>query len=242
MKDLQREILNQVAAGTISAEEGASRLEDLDRTPQAAAETTVVRQVKLISRLGNAEIIGDASIASAVAEGPHNARQDGDTLVIEQSPLSDEAGFEFSRPQGRVIVNGFDFGRKLTVRVNPALPLAMTVQAGNLRVRGVAGPMSAQVQAGNCTIDDFRGPLQLEVAAGNVAATGSLTSGSSTIRCEMGSVRLNLDRKSDVRVKARATMGKVTLEGDAIKDGVVGSGTASLDVECTMGTIKVVAG
>src|SRR5206468_10425089 len=99
MKDLQREILTQVAAGTITAEEGAARLDALlpttagapapkarEAAKPAEAAPGVVRELKLISRFGSTEIVGDPTVTSAVADGPHRARQDGDTLVIEHSP------------------------------------------------------------------------------------------------------------------------------------------------------------
>jgi hypothetical protein len=251
MKDQRREILTQVAAGTITAEEGATRLEALESAPSGAAATappplspsaTAVRQVRVVSRFGQTEIIGDPNVASAVAEGPHRARLDGETMVIEQSPIHDDTSFHFSRPEGRLIINGFDFGRHLTVRVNPSLSLFMTVQAGSVRIKGMNGPINGQVQAGNCIIEDFRAPLNLEVAAGNVAATGRLTEGASSIRCEMGSVRVNLDRSSSVRIKSRSTMGKVALEGEDIKNDAVGSGDGTLDLECTMGNVRVVVG
>jgi hypothetical protein len=249
MKDLKREILTQVAAGTITADEGATRLEALESAPSGAAATSTpplspnaaaITQLRVISRFGQTEIIGDPNVASAVAEGPHRARVDGETMVIEQSPIHDDTSFHFSRPEGRLIINGFDFGRHLTVRVNPSLPLFITVQAGSVRIKGMTGPINGQVQAGNCIIEDFRSPLNLEVAAGNVAATGRLTEGASSIHCEMGSVRVNLDRSSSVRIKARSTLGNVALEGDAIKNDVIGSGAGTLDVECTMGNVKVV--
>jgi Toastrack DUF4097 len=253
VKDLQREILSQVAAGKLTAEEGAARLEALESAPAptatpsappAQAATAGVGRVKVVSRFGNTEVVGDATIASAVAEGPHSARQEGDTLVIEQSPVTEDTSFEFSRPPGRVIINGFDFGRKLTVRMNPSLPLAANVQAGNLRVVGVHAEMSSEVQAGNCTVTDFRGPIKLTVAAGNINASGRLDSGVSAIRCEMGQVKVSLDRGSDVRIKARTTMGKVSIEGAGIaandsKAVTIGSGAANLDIDCTMGNVKV---
>src|SRR5438552_19147735 len=95
MKDLQREILTQVAAGTISAEEGAARLEALESPVQASIATDspaseAVRHVKVVSRFGNTEIIGDPSVTSAVADGPHRARQDGDTPAIDQSPVNED--------------------------------------------------------------------------------------------------------------------------------------------------------
>ena len=241
MKDLQREILSQVASGTITAEEGAARLDALESPPPAPARpslpTTGLRQVRVVTRFGNAHVIGDPSVAFAVAEGPHNARQEGDTMVIEQSPVTDDTAFEFNRPYARVSIPGFDFSRKLTVRMNPALALRTTVQAGNLAIEGVKGPVTSDVQAGNCTVEGFAAPINLSVAAGSLAATGRLDGGSSSIRCQMGEVKVKLDRSSSVRITAHSTMGKVAVEGT--DNRIVGAGAGSLDIGCTMGDVTV---
>lgn len=244
MENQQREILSQVAAGTITPEEGAARLEALEsqtstegRPSAPAAPTSGIRQVTVNSRFGNAEIIGDSSVAGAVAEGPHRARQDGDTIVIDQSPLSGDTGFEFVRPFGRISISGFDPHSKLTVRMNPALALRTRVQAGNLRIQGVKGPVTSDVQAGNCVVEGFAGPVNLSVAAGNIDASGRLDGGTSWIKCQMGEVKLRLDRTSNVRISARTTMGDVKVEG--VKDQVVGAGAGSLEISCTMGDVKV---
>jgi Putative adhesin len=251
VKDLQREILSQVAAGKLSAEEGAARLEALETEPGIASASRPaptsdtragVKQVRVVARLGNTEIIGDPNVSYAVAEGPHKARQEGDTMVIEQSPLDDEASFEFSRPPGRIRIPRVDLGGKLTVRMNPALPLAAKTQAGNLRISGVKGAIAAEVQAGNCDIVEFGGPLNLKVTAGNVTAKGRLDSGASTIRCQMGEVRVVLDKTSSVRIRARTTMGEITFENVEAAGGndlTIGSGAGSLDCDCTMGTIRI---
>jgi|SRR5579864_1720883 len=250
MKDLQREILSQVAAGTISAEEGAARLEALDSDPAphaarpspAPAAATGIKQVRVVARLGNTEIIGDPTVSHAVAEGPHKARQEGDTMLIEQSPLDDEASFEFSRPQGLIRIPRFDIGGKLTVRMNPALALAVKTQAGNVRVSGVNGHVTAEVQAGNCDIAEFRGPITLKVTAGNVTARGRLDGGASAIRCQMGEVRVALDKASSVRIRARTTMGEISfenVESSGKSELTLGSGAGTLDCDCTMGTIRI---
>lgn len=258
MKDLQREILSQVAAGTISAEEGAARLEALEAAPPQASTTTTaappetaapagIRLVKVVATLGSADIVGDPSVDFAVADGPHRARQDGDTMVIEHAPFDDDDTFTFGRGESRrIVINGLDWQRrKFTVRMNPSLPLLVNLQAGNARVEGVHGPITSELQAGNCTVEDFRGPLNLSVQAGNVNATGRLDSGSSKVRCEMGSVKIALERGSSVRIRARSTMGKVSIEGEghsmgtAGKDVTIGGGSGSLDIDCTMGNVKV---
>jgi SHOCT-like protein len=246
MTDPRREILNQVASGTITAEEGAARLEALEPEPAAAEATptpalpasTGIRQVTVNSRFGNTEIVGDPSVATAVADGSHRARQEGDSMVFDQSLLSGETTFEFNR--SRFSIPGFNSRDKLIVRMNPALALRMRVQAGNVAIRGVKGPITTDVQAGNCIVDGFAGPVNLMVSAGNLEASGRLDGGSSAIRCQMGEVKVNLDRTSNVRITAHTTMGKVDVEG--VRDQVVGTGAGTLEITCTMGDVKVSVG
>ena len=234
MKDLQREILGQVAAGRITAEEGAARLEALESGPHSATAPTAPagpRQVKLV--------IGDPTVSLAVADGPHRIRQDGDTMLIEQSIFS-EGSFELTRRMGR---SGLDsFGRNLTIRMNPTLPLFAKVQAGNVKIDGIHGRITGEIQAGNCVVNDFRAPINLSVVAGNVEASGKLDSGASSVSCRVGEVKVTLARTSSVRIKARNTMGEVAL-GDGVSadgnDAKVGSGTGTLEIECTMGSVRV---
>jgi hypothetical protein len=263
MKDLQREILSQVAAGKITAEEGAARLESLDsaQTPPAAEPASAsvatqagapsARRIKVISQIGSAEIVGDPSVAYVVADGPHTARQDGDTMVICQTPVEENDHFQFSHGDRRLTINGIDFHkRKLTVRMNPKLALFASVQAGSVRIEGVQGPIAGEVQAGNCQVSGFRGPLDFVIQMGNLSASGQLDSGDSKVRCEMGSVKIHLEKGSSVRVTARTTLGKVSIEGEGSdgvvvgqtsKDATIGSGAGSLDIECTMGNVRVSA-
>jgi len=99
-------------------------------------------------------------------------------------------------------------------------------------------------------VSDFRGALNVVVQAGNFQASGRLDSGASKVRCEMGSVKINLEKGSSVRITTRTTMGKVAIEGPGSeragiaqggREVTLGSGAATLDVECTMGSVKVTA-
>lgn len=257
MKDLQREILSQVASGTITAAEGASKLEALrEPAPDPAAvqvlppgteggTATASKTIRVISHLGSATIVGDPTVATATAEGPHNARQDGDTLTIELGPLGRDDTFAFGPIAGR-LVNGFGKSRDgLIVRMNPDLALFARVRAGDVRVVGVHGPMTLEVQAGDCKVEDFRNTLNVLVQAGSVSAGGRLDHGSSTVKCQMGEVKLNLDKGSSVRIAARSTLGEVSIDGPSIRRGEsgrdvqIGSGAGRLDLDCTMGDIKV---
>lgn len=263
MKDLQREIINQVASGKISPEEGAARLESLDSAetatpirpvdtiaPESTAAAPITRKVRVASVVGTAEIVGDPSVAYAVAEGPHRVRQDGDTMVIEQGPLGEDDHFSFSRSDRRGVMDSIDFGRRrIKVRMNPELALTVQVNAGSLRIEGVHGPISGEVLAGQCRISDFSSPLDLAVQAGNVSASGRLDKGASKVRCEMGNVSINLEQGSSVKVTAHTTMGKVAVDargeqtvlGQSGREVVVGAGAARLDIECTMGNVRISA-
>jgi hypothetical protein len=259
MNDLRREILTQVAAGTITAEEGAARLDSLETpTPPTPAPSPPAagikgRFVKVISQFGSTRIVGDPSVAFAIADGPHRARQEGDTVVIEHQPFDEDDTFAFGQgaSRTRIALHGAAFGRRsLTVRMNPDLDLTADVQAGDVRVDGVHGSITSEVQAGNLKVSDFRGSLNLVVQAGNVNASGRLDSGASKVRCEMGQVKINLEKGSSVRITAHTTMGKVAIEGEGAELGgagrsarevTIGSGAATLDINCTMGNVKVAA-
>ena len=255
MDEKKREILNQVRTGTITAEEGAARLDALaaQAEPPAATATTAprlgdtsapaapaARSVKVLSQFGSAEVVADSTVATAVAEGPHRARVDGGTLVIEHVPFQEEDTFTFGVAGRRIEINGFDFKgrRSLKVRMNPDLPLNASVQAGSFRVDGVHGPITAEVQAGSCIINDFRGPLNVVAQAGSVTASGCIDSGTS-------------NKQSSVKITARATMGKVAIEdesgeraiaGPGGKEVTIGSGAATLDIEGMMGNVRISVG
>jgi hypothetical protein len=233
----RREILSRVAAGTISPEEAASQL-DAASNDQEDTEPGI-RSVRVIKRLGAAEVIGDPNVRDAVADGQHRARIEGDVMIIE-GETAHEPGTFITRSW-----LGFpehSSGDRLVVRVNPALALDLQVQAGSLRVNGVEGPIRADVQASSATIDGFTKPLDLKVQAGSIRANGRLDDGESRIACDAGSVSLYLERGSSVRIKARAHIGKVLLPGaSGAQDVTVGGGAASLLIETSMGSVTVTA-
>lgn len=271
MDDDRKAVLERVARGELSPAEGAALLEEMEaRTvrssttedprdwaadwsretesspPPPVATGERAARVRVVRAIGTAEIIGDPTVHEAVAEGPHVARREGDTLVIEGE--EHVPGFYFGwsgryrpRPRWRYR-QGFPFMDTLRVRVNPDLPLEVENQAGRLTVRGVHAPIKAEVQAGSTEIVDFRAPLDLMVQAGSVRARGRLDHGASRIRCEAGGVRLRLERGSSVRVSAHTTLGKVQFDNDDGSDPwVIGAGEGTLDIATTMGSVRVMA-
>jgi hypothetical protein len=256
MHDGKRQILERVARGELAPEEAAAQLEELERGEPDALEEPAkgrlapaigtgagVGQIKVLSEFGWVQVIGDGSVREAVVEGPHSVRREEGRLVIEHDV--ERGDFTFSR--GHVSFHGR--GPRMTVRMNPALPLELESTAGSIRIRDLTGPIQASVQAGSTMIDGFRGPLRLTSQAGSIRAYGTLTEGESRVSCEAGSVRIHLERGSSVRVRARAKMGRVRIDGSrrgervglgsSVEEVIVGEGRASLDIDSTMGSIRV---
>jgi hypothetical protein len=260
MHDQRREILSKVREGTLSPEEAAVRLEELeagqgseavdDYRPEdspAAVADPGIKVVRLVKQRGPAIVVGDPTIRGAVADGPHSISTDDDTILIT-SEEDVEAGIQFGFGPGRY--GRIRTGRPLRIRMNPALALHAEIQAGTLRVERVTGPIQAEVQAGSARIDGFRETIDLSVQAGSVRATGRLTRGTSRVQCEAGNVRIELERGSSVRVNARSTLGRVALRGRGVdhnvmvigrggREAVFGRGDAALEIDATMGSVRV---
>jgi len=282
MQDERRAVLERVARGELSPAEAASLLEEIEAgaeperdprdwaadwaepattsEPQAPPPTAAgggAVRIRVVCSIGTADVVGDPTVREAIAEGPHVARREGDTLIIEGQPEGFEVGpgFMFDWAEGRHERHmrmrrqmrrhrgGFGWGDviHMRVRVNPDLALDADTQAGRLRVRGVHGPIRANVQAGGLDISDFRSPFDVNVQAGSVSARGRLDGGASRVHCEAGSVRINLERGSSVRVSAHTTLGKVVFDGDSRSPWTVGNGEGTLDISGTMGSVRVSA-
>lgn len=251
-----QEILRKVASGELSPEEGSSQVESLQRSKSTLTEIPL-RRVRVVGALHPLRISGDAEIRDAVVSGLHEARREGDTLVIHTSTSgADDSGFTFRWP-GRTGVPGFGSGhperslRPVQIRMNPELALEVEMSAGLLSVAGVKGPIKAEIQAGSAKLEGFASPFDLKVTWGTVSATGVLQDGESKVRCEAGTVKIGLEPGSSVQVQARSTLGRISLPGEAPglhegwtmggerREATVGSGRGKLDVETTTGAVWV---
>lgn len=255
MDDDQREILHAVAAGTLTPTEGAERLRRLrggsvggDPTDDGsgvgtASRDTGVDTLRIRCSLTEVRLVGDPTVAGAIAEGPHEARTEGRTLVI--TDRTEGRGFTFGARRGFV-----GLGRRtseLRVRAHPDLALEVEVSAGDLRVTGMHGPVTASVGAGSIDLDGFDRPIELKVGAGTIEARGRLTAGSSVVQCRLGEIMVELDADSDVTATARAKVGEVRLPDDGGGAGidlshhryVMGAGTAELDISTSAGAVEL---
>ncbi|MBO0703669.1 MAG: hypothetical protein J2P38_12095 [Candidatus Dormibacteraeota bacterium] len=205
-----------------------------------------LERVRVVRNLGATRIVGDREVLEAVAEGPHRAERLPHELVIH-SDFDEEGGFNFSRIEGQ-------WGRyrnaRLNVRMRPDLPLTVQAQASSVQVQGVTGPISGDVQAGSLSVDGSEGPFDLTVQAGSLTVTGAIHKGTSRVRCEAGSVHVVLRPGSSVHIVTRSTLGYVSLPGEAgrvddfvmggsTRDVTVGSGEARLEIDATMGSVRI---
>jgi hypothetical protein len=263
MNARQRQILTDVAEGRLRPEEAAALLDAAsDAAAGQAAGRPGIGRLRVAGTFRLVTVVGDRSVReAAVADGPHAARREGDTLVLENEPDEDGwPGFAFTGADRRwrfPAPPGPDAGwaaarpRPLTVRMRPDLPLEVDLSAGMLRVDGVTGPIRVELAAGSARLDGVRGPLDVRVSAGSLRVAGVLDRGASTVHCEAGSVRVHLEPGSSVHVRARAELGRIALPdqagpaswmvGAGTREATVGGGAASLDVDAAMGTVTVSA-
>jgi hypothetical protein len=257
--DERRRILLAVATGDLTPADAAAALDDLGGGEEAGAPDdppSDLLGVRVEASARVVRVVGDPGVREAVADGPHELRREGGTLVVS-SDVDDEAdGAFFSAGPGWWMRGRVDHrARTLSVRMHPSLALDVDVNAGSLDVRDVRGPIRVGVAAANVRIVGFAAPLDLEAAAGRIDASGVLDRGSSRVRCQAGHVTLRLDPGSSVRVTGRATAGRVVLPGDDLpghragrrlpgeeRKAVVGDGAGTLDVEVSTGSAVVRTG
>ena len=262
----RRQLLEDVARGEITPEDAANRLrggddDSNDEEPEPRDHTWTfvedddddepavttpapgaTKRLRIEASAAKVEVIGDPTIAEAVAQGDCTMHRDGDTLVISTDPVERFQGFGI-RIHGRKVL--VDHPDRVKVRVNPTLPLELDVNAGAITVKGVDAPVSCEVNAGAVKLKGLSQPVNARVNAGSLKWSGRLSDGASTVSCDAGSVSIHLDDDSDVRVRARCELGKCSITAPtAPVDGevVLGRGTGTLDVTGTVSSIAVHCG
>jgi hypothetical protein len=230
-----------------------------EQTPPAveapSTSASPLRRVVVQCSARPVRVVADPTVATLTVDGPHTVRQDGDTARVEVpvtgSPEG-SGGYQFERKSAfsRWISQATYVGVPLTVRLNPDLALEADVMAGSLEVTGLRGPLTFSVTAGSIRADDCSGPFTGTVRAGGAKLDVRPTAGASRVRVESGGVDLRLQQGSDVRLRAHAELGEVKLRGrdgaqtrvvdrEGAHELVVGSGTATFDLDVVMGSVKV---
>ena len=216
--------------------------------PRGKAANGVERiSVRAVGR--RVRIVGETSVATLSADGPHVLRRNGTTLEVssdgEIGPSLD--GFSILRgvPRSLEDIRALGLGKELLIRVNPALEVDVEVTAGQLNTERVPHLGKVRVTAGGAKLLDVTDVNDVLVQAGSATIKGTITSGRHRVRAESGSLSITLGDDSNVTVKSDAQLGRVSWSGGHSGAGdevVMGHGNARLDVEVVMGHAQVRVG
>lgn len=249
MSEDLRAILEDVAAGRLSAEEASSAIRGLTADVATVADEQEVGRITIKAGAVRLTIIGDDSVAQAVADGPHTMRHEGDTLLIDTNTTEGEYTAEAPRSAfitwvGQMINR---VGASVRIRVNPDLPLQVLLVGGVLELSGVRAGASIGVEAGSAQVSGS-GPLLFDVASGSGRVDWTFT-GQSRVRADMGSVGVTVRPDSDVVLTADSSLGQAVVrthqgnetapQGAATTPVTVGAGTGRLTVSARMGAAQV---
>jgi hypothetical protein len=212
--------------------------------PSGAVERISIRAVGRRVR-----IVGEPSVATVAADGPHVLRRNGSVMEISSDGEIGASidGFQLLRgaPRNLEDFRALSLGKELFIRVNPNIAVDVEVTAGSLHTERVPVLGKVRVTAGGAKLLDVEEIADALVQAGQATIRGTLREGRSRVRAESGSLVLQLSDRSDVTIHSEAQLGKVSWSGqhDGAGDEVVmGNGRARLDVEVVMGYAQVQAG
>lgn len=232
------------------ARETFSRVRDqrAAEAPTAPKDSKGVETVSIRAVGRRVRVIGDARVATASVEGQHVLRRTGSVMEItsegEVGPSLD--GWSILRPPRSLEdVRNLGLGKELLVRVNPSLVVDVELTAGSLTTEDVRRLGKVRVTAGGARVTGFEEAHDVLVQAGQATLFGTVTTGRSRIRCESGSLVLQLADASNVTVRAEAQLGRVAWAGQHSGSGdevVMGNGAALLDVGVVMGHAQVRVG
>ncbi len=251
-----RDLLARVAAGDLDPAEAARILDEdpmaptVDRREIEALDPANVTSLTIHAGGVKLVVLADPSVDTAVAVGPHSVRRNGSALVID-APRSD--GYQVEPPPRLLgwIPTTWTGGRgeRVTVRVNPDLPLTVDATACSVDLTGLHADLTLSGVGSSVKVRDHRGPLHGTVSMGAVSFVGAIT-GPSALACELGSLDLRLTAGSDVVLAATAEMGSLKVadrngtsggDGSARDTLTVGAGTHPFLLTVRMGSASVVA-
>lgn len=190
-------------------------------------------------------VIGDASVATVSATGPHVLRRTGRVLeVTSDGEVGPSFGsFSIVRPPRSVEdLRTLATGKELVIKVNPNIPVDVEVTAGSLTTQNVPVLGKVRVTAGGANLEGVIEVSDALVQAGSATVRGDISQGRSRVRVESGSLTIQLGEKSNVAVKADTQLGRVSWPGEqagSIDEYVVGNGAARLDIGVVMGHASV---
>ncbi len=193
-------------------------------------------------------IVGETSVATLSADGPHVLRRNGSVLEVSSDGEMGSSldGFSILKaPRNLEDVRSLAIGKELFLRVNPNIIVDVEVTAGSLNTERVPHLGKVRVTAGGAKLLDVEEINDALIQAGTATIAGSIKTGRSRVRAESGSLTIKLADDSNVTIKGDAQLGRVSWAGQHTGAGdevVMGYGNARLDVEVVMGHALVRVG
>jgi hypothetical protein len=227
------------------------------RTPEPSAEpvrnkpvnTSGVERISVRAVGRRVRILGETSVVTLSADGPHVLRRNGSVLEVSSDGELGASldGFSILRGAPRSLddIRALGLGKELLLKVNPNLIVDVEVTAGSLNTERVPHLGKVRVTAGGAKLLDVREINDALIQAGQATIHGAITTGRNRIRAESGSLSITLADDSNVTVKGDAQLGKVSWTGGHSGAGdevVMGNGSANLDIEVVMGHAQVRVG
>lgn len=193
-------------------------------------------------------IVGETSVATLAADGPHVLRRNGSVLEVSSDGELGASldGFSILKaPRNLDEFRSLGLGKELFLRVNPNIQVDVEVTGGSLNTERVPRLGKVRVTAGAAKLLDVEEVSDALIQAGQATIKGTITRGRSRVRAESGSLSVHLADGSNVTVHGEAQLGKVSWSGGHTGAGdevVMGNGNARLDVEVVMGHAAVKVG
>lgn len=186
-------------------------------------------------------IIGETSVATLSADGPHVLRRNGSVLEVSSDGELGASldGFSILKGATRSLddFRSLGLGKELFLRVNPNVIVDVEVTAGSLNTEQVPHLGKVRVTAGAAKLLDIAEINDALIQAGQATIKGTIKSGRNRIRAESGSLSITLEDDSDVTITGEAQLGKISWTGGhngAGDEVVMGNGSAKLEIEVVM--------
>jgi hypothetical protein len=233
-------------ADSTTSQADASTDEPVDTKPVNVSGVERI-SVRAVGR--RVRILGETSVATLSADGPHVLRRNGSVLEVSSDGELGASldGFSILRSAPRSLddFRALGLGKELFLRVNPNVIVDVEVTAGSLNTERVPHLGKVRVTAGAAKLLNVVEINDALIQAGQATIKGTIKTGRNRVRAESGTLSIHLTDDSNVTVSGEAQLGKISWAGGHSGAGdevVMGSGSAKLDIEVVMGHAQVHVG
>ena len=220
------------------AEKLLAALDDVEPAPTPVASGGLLR-----ARVGRADLL--VRVDPAASEPRFKS-----PAALELELRKEEDGWSLKQKSGGLRVGFFDLlGKRHGVELTlpPGFSLDLHLGQGKLRVADPLPGLRAKIGQGSASFATVE-EVDVRLGQGPIEGRARLTSGVHQLGLGMGSLKLTLEKGSDLTLQIKTGMGKINV-GGAIRyasekpasryEGVVAEGRGRLEVSVGMGKVEV---